>query len=352
MLYDVLVKSARNVIRREARPMFVLIGVVLLAATALGCGGGDQVADAGGDGDLSSPDGDVVSDADRDESSHADADAERDTSHCDGLTEGWNEGFPVDELERGFILDLPEEVESGGPWPVVFAWHGLYQAADEMSDVLVDVVDNDRMPFIGVSPEDTNYDLLGWVVDWDVALVTPDNREARLFDEVLFCLDHLYGVDRDRVHSVGVSMGGFVTDMLGTIRGEELASLVSFSGGYGSNTENLEGTLELAVRWPDHDLDNKYVQLIAHGGRGDALDLDVFYIDFYLFALSDAVFLNERGHDVILCDHGLGHWVPEELVGTALVDFFADHPRGTAPSPYAEGFPDSFPDYCRHYGAR
>ncbi len=303
------------------------------------------------DGDAAPSDGDVSEDGDLDGDEDADVDQERDTSHCEGLTAGWNEGFLVDDLERRFILDLPEDVDTAGPWPVVFAWHGLYQPAEEMSDVLVELVDNERMPFIGVSPEDTNYDLLGYVVDWDVAFVTPENREARLFDELLYCLDVRYGVDPDRVHSVGVSMGGFVTDMLGTIRGEQLASIVSFSGGYGSNTENLEGTLELAVRWPEHDVANKYVQLIAHGGRTDALDLDVFYIDFYLFALGDTVFLNDRGHDVILCDHGMGHWVPDELVGMALVDFIADHPRGATPSVWAEEIPASVPEYCRYYGA-
>lgn len=317
-------------------------------------GDADSDGDGDGDGDSDSDsDADVDGDGDVDGDADADADEDEDDgpiidlAQCEDLAEGLNSGFLVDDEEREFILTLPQGVEDDGPWPVVFAWHGLGQDANEMSYFIERLVDNEELPFIGVAPEDSNHGLLGFNVDWDVAIVLEDNKEARLFDAILDCLHHLYGVDEDRVYSLGVSMGGFVTDMLGTLRGDEIAALVSFSGGYGNDEDNLEGTLGMMVSWPDHEVDNKYVQIIAHGGASDVVNVG-FTVNFHQFAINDSEFLNSLGHDVILCDHDMGHWVPEELINENLVRFFADHPRGTVVSPYSDGFPSGFPDYCEY----
>ena len=46
-----------------------------------------------------------------------------------------------------------------------------------------------------------------------------------------------------------------------------------------------------------------------------------------------------------LCDHGGGHNIPLDAA-PSVVEFFAAHPFGTSPSPYADGLPGSFPSYC------
>ncbi len=150
---------------------------------------------------------------------------------CDTLVAGNNDGFMVDGEARSFVLSLPSNVDTAGPWPVVFNWHGLGDTAQNMSYLLSSHVDNVDFPFIAVTPEDTNHTVFSVNLDWDVFQVTAQNKEARLFDEVLACLHQRYGVDFNHVHSVGFSLGGIVTDMLGTIRGEQLASVVTFSGG-------------------------------------------------------------------------------------------------------------------------
>jgi len=43
--------------------------------------------------------------------------------------------------------------------------------------------------------------------------------------------------------------------------------------------------------------------------------------------------------------------VPVDLRGPVLVRFFADHPLGTADSPYSTGLPTEFPGYCTFQGA-
>ena len=48
---------------------------------------------------------------------------------CADLAQGWNRGFEAGGIKRDFILTLPDGVDDGGPWPVVFNWHGLGDSA-------------------------------------------------------------------------------------------------------------------------------------------------------------------------------------------------------------------------------
>lgn len=344
---------------KTIRSRNVVLGAWLAAVVVVaGCGDGGGDADAGTDVEQdvtedSTPDVDPDAGPDADPDAPADAEEEFDPTKCEGFVEGWNAGFDVDGTMREFLLDLPEGVDTDGPWPVIFNWHGMGDTASNMRNLLVGEVDNTTMPFILVTPEDTNVTMLGLVVDWWVHEVDDGNMEAMLFDEVLLCLDHLYGVDPDRVHSVGMSMGGFVTDMLGTIRGEEVASIATYSGAYGSNPANLEGSmLAMVVDWPEHSVTNPYEHLFLHGGTADTYPMGLETLHFDQYAVNDAAFLNTRGHDVVICDHGGGHTIPAGFMGERLVEFFADHPRDGAGSAWAtDGLPAGYPEYCAFQGA-
>lgn len=43
-------------------------------------------------------------------------------------------------------------------------------------------------------------------------------------------------------------------------------------------------------------------------------------------------------------DHGQGHTIPDAT--DSVLQFFHDHPWGTVPSPYVQGLPPGFPEYC------
>jgi len=132
---------------------------------------------------------------------------------CAALQPGLNEGFEVDGELRSFILDLPTDVESSGPWPVVFNWHGLGDTASNMRGLLSSQINRSDFAFIAVTPEDTDYvvQAMGMSVnlDWDVFQVGDgeSNREVRLYDEIISCLDAKYGVDSQHIHTTGFSIG-------------------------------------------------------------------------------------------------------------------------------------------------
>ncbi len=273
--------------------------------------------------------------------------------HCANLVDGWNYEFPVDGLTRSFIISLPQNVENGGPWPVIFNWHGMGMTADQMEPFIGYYVDNEVMPYIGVTPEDTNIQP-PYGMDWDNLLVNEPNQELRLYDEVLECIDQKWGVDRDHIHTMGFSAGAFMSDLLGTARGEEIASVVAFSGGYinnGENTDDVPAFLSGFFGWPDYNVEHRYAQFIAHGDTTDIYGPIMGYsLKFSEFAVSDTQFLNDRGHDIILCNHGGGHDIPASMQNFAPIRFFADHPWEVEDSLYAtEGLPSEFPDFCEFY---
>jgi hypothetical protein len=251
---------------------------------------------------------------------------------------------------RSFILSLPTGVEDSHSWPVIFNWHGLGDTAQNMSGMISGYVNNADMPFIGVTPEDMGYTLpmVGMELDWDILNVDANNKELAFFDAVLDCVDQKYGVDENHIHTMGFSLGSITSDMLGTMRGEILASIATYSGMYWNNPANVPGMLNSAINWPAYTVENDYAQLFFHGGLEDYYSLVVASLKFNEAAVSDSALLGTLGHDTIICDHGLGHTAPAPGMGPSqIIKFFADHPMGTVVSPYNDaGLPTGFSDSC------
>jgi len=336
----------------------LLLSLILAFALQTGCEGdvSDSEEDGNGDGGKAGEgdtDTDVDSDTDIDTDSDTDTDTDSDSdggqfpATCETLQEGMNSGFMVDGEARSFVLNLPQEVETGGPWAVIFNWHGLGDNATNFSGFVSIFADNEDMPFIGVTPEDTDHVLMAVPLDWDVFKVDENNKEARLFDEVLECLDQKWGVDFDHVHTMGFSLGSVVSDMLGTIRGEMIASIATYSGGYWCNEENLLPLMGTVIKWPGYNTENAYAQLFFHGGETDTFGIMNIGLKFNEYAVNDSAFLNERGHDTIICNHDLGHTVPADMSTDKVLEFFAAHPLGTEVSPWrSSGLPGDYAGYC------
>jgi predicted esterase len=263
----------------------------------------------------------------------------------------------VDGLERKFWFSTPFDVETAeGPWAVVFLWHGFAgvamdqtrfdSAAFDFHGFLSNHVNDDRMPFLLVTPHADGQAFLDWNI---VDTVSGDtNPDVRLFDEVLACLDARFGVDPDHIHSLGFSAGGIMTNLLGVTRGDRMASILTWSGAYLANEENETGTYD--IFWPEPCPSSGYVQLVFRGGQTDLWQAPGLVADFDTWTQNDIPWLNELGHDVIDCPHTEGHMLPAPLdtIPDYVIDFFRDHPRGVVDSPWAMAMPDCLPVECQH----
>jgi hypothetical protein len=264
----------------------------------------------------------------------------------------------VDGVQRRFMLSIPAAASGPrGKWPLIFQWHGFVGSSMGYSDtaevknwhlnMLGPAVDDSRMPFLLVTPLADGAALLDWnIMD---TYADPPNPDVRLFDEVVACLDAKYGVDSDHIHSVGFSAGGILSDLLGVMRGDKLASTLTWSGGYLVNPANA--IEEFPVIWPDPGASSGWTQVLFHGGVTDQWEVQgLFTAHFNVWNEADVGYLNGLGHDVILCTHTYGHTPPPGSNPAAyVIDFFKAHPRGTTTSPFASALPSSFPANCTYH---
>ena len=288
---------------------------------------------------------------------------------CAALVDGNNTGFMVGQTARTFYLKIPTGTAPATGWPVVFAWHGVGDTADNFRSLVEPQVNNAVMPFIAVTPDnDPAYGMNGLPpagIDWDILNLNDGSADALLFDAVLACLEERWGIDEDHVHAVGFSAGSIMADSLGLLRNEAMASIFTWSGaylGFQNNKDDMEPDMAGSmINWPAFSTTNKYAQVIVHGADGDETcpgpeNCDKYTVamgmmgtliaNFNHMGVNDAASLPAAGHDVIHCSHAQGHIVSGPSA-VAMVQFFADHPRGTVDSPYSAALPTSLSgDIC------
>ncbi len=237
---------------------------------------------------------------------------------------------PEGRTPRSVRLLMNETVlEQDGP--LIFYWHGTGGDSNEstygLGSAAINQVRNAggiiASPFADPASGTYPWQPVGGNVDHDNVLA----------DEILACAIEQVGIDTHRIHSAGFSAGGIHTVTMGARRSAYLASVVSFSGG-------LFG----AVLPTETDADNLFAAMIIHGGTADVFQGQVSFqgpSEYY------AELLQQGGRTAILCDHGAGHSVPAAIHAPVL-QFFSDHPWGTSPSPYENGFPAAFSaGYCQ-----
>lgn len=282
-----------------------------------------------------------------DENHVCDSDLCVNKNQCLQIKEGMNQNFVVKGRKRAFILNLPDNVQSEEIWPVIFNWHGVGDTASNMSGLLSGSVNNQTMPFILVTPENDDEFVMQTMkgIDWDILNIKDGSAEVELFDGVLACIEERWGVDENHIHTTGFSAGAINSNALGVIRGEVLASIFTNSGAYFSNPDNIAAMDSMTanfLQWPAVSHGNRYVQVLMHGSQAeDIYGAGPTDINFYEMAINDADYLNELGHDVIICNHGMGHTISDI---SHMIKFFKDHPKGTVDSPHS-GL-DGYPNFC------
>ncbi len=163
-----------------------------------------------------------------------------------------------------------------------------------------------------------------------------------LFDDLLSCLDETFAIDRTRVHTMGFSAGALWSTVLLLERSEWLASAVLWSGGLGS-TGGFAEVVYTPYETPARDLP----VLAVSGGPADVWPSSQFpLVDFVTGSDELTADLTADGHDVVRCDHGLGHTIPPDGMSWGLNFLFDHHWRVEGGTLYKslDGLP--FPAYC------
>ena len=217
-----------------------------------------------------------------------------------------------------------------GDGPLVVYWHGLGRSAADAarlgSDVMAAILEAGGIVAAPERSEKREVSDFG-MPPWLLAYGTGEEDDLFVLDEVVACAEREVGIDNARIHITGMSAGGLQAGQVGPRRSQYVASMAVFSGGQFEDPEA-------------QDPDNHYAVILFHGGPDDQV---LISFDSMQTAYRDR--LQERGHFVLLCDHGQGHTVPPDAAAAAWV-FLADHPKGIDPEPYADQLPATIPDYC------
>ena len=136
---------------------------------------------------------------------------------CPVLETGWAEGQMANILpqsvggqnyDRTFWVIVPDDIQPDENLPVMFMWHWLggsgqdfYERADAQEAV-------NAKRFIAVIPDGREADQ-GVLFKWPFSILDTDEQleaEFQFFDDMLSCVHEQFGVDKDCVGSVGVTV--------------------------------------------------------------------------------------------------------------------------------------------------
>jgi predicted esterase len=247
------------------------------------------------------------------------------TGPCPELTEGTitvsPDGKPRDV--QVWISDAAKTLDG----PLLFYWHGTGSSPINEPPYGIGKANITAIKDQGGIVVAPFHDPAAGMWPWYLTTGSGAEDDLRVADEVVACAIEKVGIDIRRIHSMGMSAGGLQTTQMSYRRSGYVASVVTYSGG-------------LLGSPPNQDPSNKFAAMIFHGGASDEV-----VIGFQPISEAYRDDLRDADHFAFICDHGMGHSIPTDAVGS-VAQFFQDHPFGTEPSPYASALPAGFPSYC------
>ncbi len=220
---------------------------------------------------------------------------------------------------------------SGGP--LVFAWHGQGtpdQTTAEGNSIFNNLLGSSMLAsYTGTEKGILVAPAMHTPSTWDNASSwSTSNRDLSLVDMVVSCAVQQGLVDSKRIHSVGMSWGGYETAHLSLLRSNYIASAVVMSGGIQSTPSAS------AVQRAD----NKFAALITHGGSTDLPAVGI--VDDTLAYNS---YLKSKAQFTILCNHNQGHIPAPDK--DSIFEFLKLHPWGVT-NAYPGALSAAYPTYC------
>lgn len=134
-----------------------------------------------------------------------------------------------DDLEREYILYVPEMYDSEKATPLVLCYHGYTSNAEANFNYTNFREIADTAGFILIHPQGT---LLAGATHWNVGgwTLASTTDDVGFTDALLDNISAEYNIDQERIYSTGMSNGGFMSFLLACQLSDRIAAVASVTG--------------------------------------------------------------------------------------------------------------------------
>jgi len=153
-------------------------------------------------------------------------------------------------------------------------------------------------------------------------------EDGAVQDTVVACAIKQAHIDTTHIHALGWSAGALHSIWVAFARADYMASVISYSGGGGTTSE---------------DPTNKVPVILTYGDMGS----DKVIIDFNQASNTYYTTYQPMGYYTMMCHHSGGHEI-DPMVAPVSSDFFMAEPYKVSPQPYATAVPSIYPSYCHN----
>ena len=149
-----------------------------------------------------------------------------------------NESIIHDNLQRDYIIHVPNSYNSNIPIPLIFCFHGYGSNANSIMSYTNFNYIADTASFIVVYPQGT---LLQGTSHWNVGGWTLGSTidDVGFIASLLDSISHEYNINQLRVYSTGMSNGGYMSFLLACQLSDKIAAIASVTGSMTPQTYNL-----------------------------------------------------------------------------------------------------------------
>ncbi len=129
------------------------------------------------------------------------------------------------ELERRFLVHVPEGYDPGTARALVFNFHGAGASVEQQKLLTAMSLHADQVGYIVVYPQ-----ALGYPTYWDTT--TPNSYDVLFIVELLEHLRAHLNIDHQRVYATGFSNGGSMAEWLACTQADLFAAVAPVAGAY------------------------------------------------------------------------------------------------------------------------
>jgi len=269
------------------------------------------------------------------------------------VVDGVNKSWTVAGKTREFTVKFPDNPD-GKPVSVIFVYHGFGDSVANFMKFFGPNPDADPdFPFVLVYPKSLALKPYGADkgIEWTIlnSQSGDNNLDAKLFEEILGCLDDTVTSGISDVFVFGFSAGAIFGNLLHSRYPDLVRSVMTMSGAWFNDDDTVKGvnTMGMAtLGWDDLDNGGGTV-FMTHGGTNDTYgSMGITIIDFEKSAGFAVPHLTGHDRTVIDCPHTSGHTNHPGIGTSAVIRYFKDH-RGGVISPWVSGgLPAVYPEGC------